>query len=60
MSEKQLVQFNCPKTLLEEFDECWKEATFADRTEALTQLMRSFVEQRRRTREMRVRAKEAT
>ena len=51
MSEKQLVQFNSPKNLLEEFDEAWKEANFSDRTDALNHLMRAFIAQHRRTKE---------
>lgn len=49
MSEKQLVQFNSPKNLLEDFDEAWKESNFADRTEALNHLMRVFIAQHKRT-----------
>ena len=51
MSEKQLVQFNSPKKLLEDFDEAWKEANFSDRTDALNHLMRSFVAQNKRLKE---------
>lgn len=43
MSEKQLVQFNCPKELLKEFDDTWN-GKFGDRTAALHAAMRLFNE----------------
>jgi metal-responsive CopG/Arc/MetJ family transcriptional regulator len=41
----KLVEFNCPESLLKEFDEAYKKLHFKDRTEALLALMRQLLKE---------------
>lgn len=45
-SEKVYVNFYAPRQLVERFDEAWK-GRYNDRTEALLDLMRRFIEDKK-------------
>lgn len=45
MTETILVNFNCPKQLIEKFDEAWKLRLYTNRTEVLLALIRQFLKE---------------
>lgn len=48
MSDSFLVEFKCPKKLVDDFDETVERVGYASRSEALRRFMRDLVEENRK------------